>query len=60
MLQTVEWDDRVIIKGELCIVSQVYNTSDPGDGIFFDYDVCAADGVTIGVWHGEIESLDRS
>lgn len=60
MLETVEWDDRIIVKGELCIVSGVYDTSDPEDDIFFDYAVCAADGITIDVWHGEIESLDKT
>ena len=60
MLETVEWDDLVIIKGELCIISQVHDTTDPDDDIFFDYTVCAGDGVSIDVWHGEIQGLDKA
>jgi len=29
------------------------------DGIFFDYKICTADGVSIEVWNGEIKKLDK-
>jgi len=57
LLQTIEWDDSVILKGEICIISEVYDATSPDDGIFFDYAICAADGMKIDVWYGEIESL---
>ena len=57
LTETVEWDDLVIIKGEICIISQVHDTTDPLDDIFFDYTICAGDGTQIDVWHGEIERI---
>ena len=59
MTETVEWDERVVLKGEVCIVSRVHDRNDAEDGIFFDYTVCAGDGVIIDVWEGEIVSIAK-
>ena len=58
LLETVEWDEIVGIKGEICIVAEVYDRTDPENGIFFDYKVCTADGAIFDVWQGEIKRLD--
>jgi hypothetical protein len=58
LLETVEWDDLIGIRGEICIVSGIYNRENLDDGIFFDYKICTADGVTIDVWQGEIKRLE--
>ena len=60
LLETVEWDEIVGIKGEICIIAKVYNRTDPDDGIFFDYKVCTADGAVFDVWQGEIEKLENA
>tara|TARA_B100001250_G_C19381819_1_gene606547 strand:+ start:64 stop:288 length:225 start_codon:yes stop_codon:yes gene_type:complete len=57
MLETVEWDTLIAIKGELCIIVAIYDRTHPDDGIFFDYQVVTGDGIYIDVWEGEIKRL---
>lgn len=59
LLETVEWNDLIGIKGEICMISRVYssNTKEQ-EGIFFDYQVCTADGLAVDVWFGEIKKLE--
>ena len=57
LLETIEWNDRIGLKGEICIVTQIFDRNLDDDDIFFDYKVCTADGVPLDVWEGEIEGL---
>ena len=56
--ETVEWDDAIALKGEICIITQLLDNTDPHGDNFFDYRLCAPDGVVIDVWHGEIKKLE--
>ena len=58
LLETVEWDDLMGVKGEICIVCDIYDRTIPDDGVFFDYKICTADGICIDVWQGEIKKLE--
>ena len=55
--ETVEWDTLIGIKGELCIVAEIYE--DIHEGIFFDYRIVLGDGTSMDVWQGEIKKLDE-
>ena len=59
LLETVECEGLVGIKGEICIITKIYDRTSMDDGIFFDYKICTADGVSIEVWNGEIKKLDK-
>lgn len=58
LLETIEWDELVGIKGEICIITQCFDRTGLDDGIFFDYRVCTADGICLDVWCGEIKKLE--
>jgi len=55
--ETVEWEDLIGVRGEICIIVAIYNRTDLDDGIFFDYKICTADGISIDVWQGEIKGI---
>tara|TARA_R100001443_G_C3305495_1_gene166403 strand:- start:609 stop:836 length:228 start_codon:yes stop_codon:yes gene_type:complete len=56
--ETVEWDDLRGVKGEICMVCKVYHPEIKEDeGVFFDYQICTADGQMVDVWCGEIKKL---
>ena len=57
--ETVEWDDLIGVKGEICIIVSAYGRTSLDDGIFFDYKICTADGVSLDVWEGEIEGIQK-
>ena len=56
--ETVEDGKMIGIKGEICIIAKVYNKCDLDNGIFFDYEICTADGLSVDVWQGEIKKLE--
>ena len=56
LLETVEWDDLVGVKGEICIVDKIYDPKNEEN--FFDFRICAADGVVLDVWGSEIKKLE--
>tara|TARA_B100001123_G_C14711967_1_gene789522 strand:+ start:386 stop:607 length:222 start_codon:yes stop_codon:yes gene_type:complete len=58
LMETVEWDDLIGIKGEICLVADIYDRTNVDDGVFFDYKICTADGICIDVWQGEIKKLE--
>ena len=58
LLETVEWESLIGIKGEICIVCEAYDKINTENGIYFDYKICTADGVTIDVWQAEISKLE--
>ena len=58
LLETIEWDELIGVKGEICIVAGIYGKIEVDDGIFFDYKICTADGITLDVWQGEIKRLE--
>ncbi len=45
------------MRVEICIVVDTYGRTNLDDGIFFDYKICTADGVSIDVWEGEIKGI---
>ena len=55
--ETVEWDTLVGIKGELCIVAEIYEETN--EGIFFDYRIVLGDGASMDVWQGEIKRVQE-
>ena len=59
LLETIESEGLVGIKGEICIIAKIYDRTSMDDGIFFDYKICTADGVPVDVWQGEIKKLDK-
>jgi len=58
LLETVEWNDTIGLKGEICIVAEIYDSLPVDERVYFDYKVCTADGISIDVWEGEIKKLE--
>lgn len=57
MLETIEWDDIIAIRGEICFIAEIYDPEDEHQ--FFNYRIFLGDGRSLDVWAGEIEKLNH-
>lgn len=57
IIDTLEWDGIVAMKGEVCIITKVYDENFENE-IAFNYKVVLADGHFFDVWANEIVGVE--
>ena len=57
LLETIEWDDVIAFRDEICMVVEIYDPEDEEQ--FFNYRILLGDGRSLDVWIGEIEKLSH-
>jgi hypothetical protein len=55
LLQNLEWNDVIGIRGEICIITDIFQ--EPNEDQFFTFRLVLGDGRILDVWPGEIKKL---